>query len=117
MVLNGTKIGPNMDRTKLEKKMSKNIKLIRLTSGEELIGDVSIGEYADTKKVKDAIVLIPAGEGKIGFMPFMPYTKAKDGVNIRKQDIMFEVDPIEDLVEQHRNATSEIALPEKKIIS
>ena len=50
-------------------------------------------------------------------MPFMPYTKAKDGVNIRKQDIMFEVDPIEDLVEQHRNATSEIALPEKKIIS
>ena len=106
-----------MDRTRLEKKMSKNIKLIRLTSGEEIIGDVSIGEYADTKKVKDAIVLIPAGEGKIGFMPFMPYTKAKDGVNIRKQDIMFEVDPIEDLVEQHRNATSERALPEKKIIS
>ena len=49
-----------MDRIKLGKKMSKNIKLIRLTSGEELIGDVSIGEYADTKKVKDAIVLIPA---------------------------------------------------------
>ena len=97
--------------------MSKNIKLIRLTSGEEIIADVGIGDYAETKKLKDAIVLIPAGEGKIGFMPFMPYTKAKEGLNIRKQDIMFEVDPIEDLVEQHRNATSEISIPEKKIIS
>ena len=52
--------------------MSKNIKLIRLTSGEEIIADVGIGDYAETKKLKDAIVLIPAGEGKIGFMPFMP---------------------------------------------
>ena len=98
--------------------MTKNIQLLRLSSGEELIADVDLnGIDTDTVIVKDAIVLIPAGEGKIGFMPFMPYTKAKDGVNIRKQDIMFEVDPIEDLVEQHRNATSEIALPEKKIIS
>ena len=64
--------------------MSKNIKLIRLTSGEEVIADVGIGDYAETKKIKDAIVLIPAGEGKIGFMPFMPYTKAKEGLNIRK---------------------------------
>mgnify|MGYP001313830116 CR=1 FL=1 len=96
----------------------KNIQLIRLTSGEEIIADVDLnGIDTDTIILKDAIVLIPAGEGKIGFMPFMPYTKAKDGVNIRKQDIMFEVDPIEDLIEQHRNATSEIALPEKKIIS
>ena len=102
----------------MEKEMTKNIQLLRLSSGEELIADVDLnGIDTDTVIVKDAIVLIPAGEGKIGFMPFMPYTKAKDGVNIRKQDIMFEVDPIEDLVEQHRNATSEVALPEKKIIS
>ena len=107
-----------MDRIKLEKKMTKNIQLVRLSSGEELIADVDLnGIDTDTVIVKDAIVLIPAGEGKIGFMPFMPYTKAKDGVEIDMKWIMFMVDPIEDLVEQHRNATSEIALPEKKIIS
>jgi len=27
------------------------------------------------------------------------------------------VDPVEEMVEQHRNATSQIAIPDKKIIS
>ena len=73
--------------------------------------------FLNNRLEKDAIVLIPAGEGKIGFMPFMPYTKAKDGVEIDMKWIMFMVDPIEEMVEQHRNATSQIAIPEKKIIS
>lgn len=96
----------------------KNIQLVRLSSGEELIADVDLnGVDTDTVIVKDAIVLIPAGEGKIGFMPFMPYTKAKEGVEIDMKWIMFMVDPVDEMVEQHRQATSEIALPEKKIIS
>ena len=102
----------------MEKEMKKNIQLIRLSSGEELIADVDLNSApADTVIVKDAIVLIPAGEGKIGFMPFMPYTKAKDGVEIDTKWIMFMVDPIQEMVEQHRNATSQIAIPDKKIIS
>ena len=101
---------------RMEKKMTKNIQLLRLSSGEELIADVECN-YPDTVIVKDAIVLIPAGEGKIGFMPFMPYTKAKDGVEIDMKWIMFMVDPIQEMVEQHRNATSQIAIPDKKIIS
>ena len=102
----------------MEKEMTKNIQLLRLSSGEELIADVDLnGIDTDTVIVKDAIVLIPAGEGKIGFMPFMPYTKASDGVEIDMKWIMFMVDPVDEMVEQHRQATSEIALPEKKIIS
>ena len=54
------------------------IKLVRLSSGEELIGDVK--ETHDGITLSDAIILIPAGEGKIGFMPFMPYTEASDGI-------------------------------------
>ena len=82
----------------------KNIQLIRLSSGEELIADVDLnGIDTDTIIVKDALVLIPAGEGKIGFMTFMPYTNAKDGVEIDMKWVMFMV---------------EIDLPpEKKIIS
>ena len=102
----------------MEKEMTKNIQLLRLSSGEELIADVDLnGIDSDTVIVKDAIVLIPAGEGKIGFMPFMPYTKASDGVEIDMKWIMFMVDPIDDLVEQHRNATSQIAIPDKKIVT
>ena len=50
-------------------------------------------------------------------MPFMPYTKASDGVEIDMKWIMFMVDPVDEMVEQHRNATSQIAIPDKKIIS
>ena len=96
----------------------KNIQLIRLTSGEEIIADVDLnGIDTDTIIMKDAIVLIPAGEGKIGFMPFMPYTKAKDGIEVDLKFVMFMVEPVEDLIKQHRAATSEIELPDNKIIS
>ena len=96
----------------------KNIQLLRLSSGEEIIADVDLnGIDTDTVILKDAICLIPAGEGKIGFMPFMPYTKASEGLEIDMKWIMFMVDPVDQMVEQHRNATSEIELPNNKIIS
>jgi hypothetical protein len=89
----------------------KNIQLVRLTSGEEIIADVNLnGIDTDTIILKDAIVLIPAGEGKIGFMPFMPYTKASDGLEVDMKFVMFMVDPVSDLVKQHAEATSSIDL-------
>tara|TARA_B100001113_G_C20976392_1_gene564114 strand:+ start:244 stop:537 length:294 start_codon:yes stop_codon:yes gene_type:complete len=96
----------------------KNIQLIRLSSGEELIADVDLnGIDTDTVILKEAICLIPAGEGKIGFMPFMPYTKAEKGLEIDMKWIMFMVDPLDELVDQHRAATSGISVPDKKIVT
>ena len=91
------------------------IKLLRLVSGEEIIAEIANTDE-ETYLIKDAIVMIPAGEGRIGFMPFMPYTEAKDGLTIRKQDVMFSVDPIKDMVDQFRQARSGIEIPNKGII-
>jgi hypothetical protein len=89
----------------------KNIQLVRLTSGEEIIANVDLnGIDTDTIILKDAIVLIPAGEGKLGFMPFMPYTKAEDGFEIDLKFVMFMVEPVSDLIKQHESATSPIDL-------
>ncbi len=94
------------------------IKLIRLVSGEEIIAEIKHEESnPDGIMIKDAIVLIPAGEGKIGIMPFMPYTKAKDGLELRTQDIMFMVDPVDELKTQFKSARSGISLPSSKILS
>ena len=87
----------------------KEIQLLRLTSGEEVIGKVTDTE--DGWYIEDAIVMIPAGEGKLGFMPWMPYTKAADGVEIPKKHVMFVVEPIDDLKDQHRQATSGLVVP------
>ena len=96
----------------------KNIQLVRLTSGEEIIADVDLnGIDTDPVILKDGIVLIPAGEGKIGFMPFMPYTEAKDGLEIDLKFIMFMVEPNKQLIEQHRAATSEIQIASPGIVT
>ncbi len=92
------------------------IKLLRLVSGEEVIAEIA-NSTEDSYLIKDAIVMIPAGEGRIGFMPFMPYTEAKNGLTIRKQDVMFSVDPIDDMIDQFRQARSGIQTPKKGIIT
>ena len=89
--------------------------LVRLSSGEEVIGDVTETENLIT--IKDGFSLIPAGEGKIGFMPFMAYTKAKNGITINKKFVVFMVEPADELQDQVRTMTTGIVAPSKKIIS
>jgi len=91
------------------------MKLIRLSSGEEVVGTVV--ENEDSITITEGYSLIPAGEGKIGFMPFMAYTKADKGVTINNRFVMFVVDPVDQLIKQVRSMNSDIiAPPAKKII-
>ena len=90
------------------------MELIRLSSGEEVIGKVT--DNGDSITITDGYSLIPAGEGRIGFMPFMAYTKAKDGITIEKKFIVFIVEPIESIVDQVREMNSGIQAPKPKSI-
>ena len=91
------------------------MKLVRLSSGEEIIGKVKNND--DSITITDGYSLIPAGEGKIGFMPFMAYTKAKDGITIDNKFVLFTVDPIDQLVDQVREMDTGIKVPaEKRIV-
>ena len=99
----------------MSKKTKKQIKLLRLTSGEEIIAEIS-HELNNTIMVYDAIIMIPAGLGKIGFMPWMPYTRAKNGLVLRKEDIMFIIDPIDSLIDQFKQARSGIVTPPGGVI-
>ena len=99
----------------MSKKTKKQIKLLRLRSGEEIIAEIS-HELNNTIMVYDAIIMIPAGQGKIGFMPWMPYTRAKNGLVLRKEDIMFIIDPIDSLIDQFKQARSGIVTPPGGVI-
>lgn len=87
------------------------MKLIRLSTGEEIIGRISStdGENS-TITISDPILLIPAGEGKIGMTYFMPYGKSKD-IAINAAHVMFVTEPNEDLERQVVKMTSGIELP------
>jgi len=89
--------------------------LVRLSSGEEIIGEVTETENLIT--IKDGYTLIPAGEGRIGMMPFMAYTKAKNGITIDKSFVVFTVEPADDLQEQVKSMSSGIVTPNKKIVT
>ena len=95
--------------------MEKKMLLVRLSSGEEIIGEVTETENLIT--IKNGYTLIPAGEGRIGMMPFMAYTKAKDGITIDKSFVVFTVEPADDLQEQVRSMSSGIVTPNKKIVT
>ncbi len=90
------------------------MKLVRLSSGEEVIGKVV--ENEDSITITDGYSLIPAGEGKIAFMPFMAYTKAKDGITIDNKFVLFIVDPVDQIVDQVREMDSGIQVASNKIV-
>jgi len=98
--------------------MENKMKLVRLVSGEEIVADVEEGRTSSII-LKNGHLLIPAGEGKIGFMPFAPYTKAKDGVEIELRHVIFVVEPLEELanqVKQMANPSQIITPPQQGII-
>jgi hypothetical protein len=76
-----------------------NVKLFRLNSGEEILARFE--EQAESWLLKDPAILIPVGEGQIGMMPWMIYTKASKGVSISKNFVAFTVDPLDELKSQY----------------
>lgn len=76
-----------------------NVKVFRLNSGEEILS-----RFEETKTsytLKDPAILVPVGQGQIGLMPWLMYTKAKNGVEIPKSFIAFTVEPLEELKAQY----------------
>jgi hypothetical protein len=76
-----------------------NVKLFRLNSGEEILARFE--DQGDSWLLKDPAILIPVGEGNIGLMPWMMYTKAAKGVTIAKSFVPFTVDPLDELNNQY----------------
>ena len=91
------------------------IKLLRLTSGEEIIVTIT-GSTSDSVTFEKPVALYAAEEGKLGFMPYIPYTKAEDGLTIKGVHILFTVDPVDDVLNQYKEATGIIVTPNQGII-
>jgi len=72
-------------------------KLIRLTSGEEILVEIKTrGKEITT--VKDPVLLIPdpGAQGRITFVPYLSYCEI-DELDIKEEHIMFIVEPEEGL--------------------
>ena len=79
----------------------KNINIIHMQSGEQLIGNCK--ELAESIEVKNPAILVPAGQGKIGLAPYAPYIEG-DTLNIGKHVVSWMAEAENELGNQYNAA-------------
>ena len=91
------------------------IKLLRLVSGEELLAIVT--EETDTHvSIKEPLIMVPTGEGKIGVADYMPYSDITKGVTISRTHIMFILNAVEQMQNAHKERFSAIVTPSSNLV-
>ena len=90
------------------------VKLIGLVTGEQLI--VKVEDCSSTKwKIKNAAILMPMGEGKLGFAQWLPYAD-NDALFVNSDKIIFESVPQTDLLNKYSEAFgSGLVVPNTKV--
>ena len=92
-----------------------NVKVFRLNSGEEILSRFE--EQDNAWLLKDPAVLVPVGQGQIGLMPWMMYTKASKGISIPKSFVAFTIEPLEELKTQYDTGLNKgIVAPSTKTV-
>jgi hypothetical protein len=66
-----------------------DIKIVRLTSGEEII--CQFEEKGDIATLKNPAVLIPSPEGKLLLARWLPYADVEDGIDLQTRHFVFVV--------------------------
>lgn len=83
--------------------------IVRLTSGEEILCGLQIS--GDNYVLVDPAIIVPAGNGNIGLMHWLPYAKTDRNVQISKKFVVFVVDPVDELNSKYNAMVSPIVLP------
>ena len=89
-----------------------NIKIIRLISGEELIGDWD----EETKIITNPVVMVPIAKAQLGFQPWIPYAEEEE-VPLKEQHIVVVLTPDNKLQNEYNKIYgSGLVVPDEKII-
>ena len=96
------------------------VKLLRLTTGEDIVAEVTYSDDTITT-IKKPFVLIPmqGQPGKpmqIGFHPYIPYTK-DEVIHIKSANIITETTPDDNMIGAYQQNTGQIVTPKNKIIT
>tara|TARA_Y100001937_G_scaffold58263_1_gene79852 strand:+ start:387 stop:716 length:330 start_codon:yes stop_codon:yes gene_type:complete len=78
-----------------------NVRILRLINNEEIIGKVDLPSGKNGKfKVKNGAVIIPAGEGRIAILPWLPHAKDTE-VEIDPSKVVIDFSPLDDLANEY----------------
>jgi hypothetical protein len=95
--------------------MEPEILIVRMRSGEDVISQVI--ETDDGYLMKKPAMLVPAGQGNLGMLPWLMYGEIPEqGIVIPKEATFFTFKPLKDLAEEYRTGfISKLVAPSKKI--
>ena len=97
-----------------------NIKIVRLSTGEEIIGEVMADTKTDlTLKNPVRILVIPTADQKnpkVGFGPFTQWTEDKE-LTLNKNCVTTVATPVADFVNQYNSVFGGIVVPNSKLIT
>ena len=91
-----------------------NVNIVRLSTGEELIATVK--SVNDGLELSDVAILIPTQQNSLGLAPFMAYGKYEK-LHLNSKDVMFVIDPVNDLKSQYQQMFSKVVTPPSSIIT
>jgi hypothetical protein len=92
-----------------------NYKIVRLTTGEEVICNLLDAPEGKVKLSKP-LLLIPTGEGAVTFATWLPYN-SDEHVIVSNKDIMFTITPVEGMTTKYAEVTGSLILNNQKIIA
>ena len=89
-----------------------NIKIVRIVSGEELIGEWN----KETNTITNPVVMIPVAKDQLGFQPWVPYAE-EEAMILKEQHIIIVLTPDVKLQNEYsRVYGSGLIVPEENII-
>ncbi len=86
-----------------------SVKLIRLTTGEEILAKCETTAVGFV--LKDPAIIVPVGQGKLGFAKWLPYAQTEKGVEIPSNFVMFHLDPDPELINQYTGMVTGLVVP------
>lgn len=96
-----------------------NIRIIKLVTGEELLGDVT--DQGLVYSIKNAVIvaLVPSRanpqQPSVGLAPWMPYAE-NDPVVIPKQHVVYDAKPVKEMVNNYNSIFGGIITPPKTLL-
>ncbi len=91
-----------------------NVKLIRMSSGEDVIAEV-VNHDDNSLTLKNGIVGIPTQQGTLSFVAWSPMiSKEVKDITVSTKFVIYVADAAEEIVSQYEQMYSPITTPEKK---
>lgn len=102
--------------------MSKNVKIVKLITGEELLADVEIRQYTPPKYLLKNVVMIAImpsrsqqAQASIGLAPWMPYAE-NEPIEVSSDHVVYVAKPVNEMLNQYNSIFGGIIAPSKSLI-